>query len=723
MNIELSVVAPCFNEVSNVSALATRVLNVFRERQLRGELILVDDGSSDGTGQKIDELASTHDAVRAVHHERNSGIEAAWRSGVATSHGRHLCFIDADLQNLPEDIWRLYNELRFQRCDMVQGYRSSIGRLRDSRWLLSKGLNLILNVLFGMRMRDNKAGFVLATRDCIEDVLDHRYAYRHFQTFITVAAFAKGYTIAEVETLFASRYTGKSFIGRWPMALVMAVLVDVVKAFFEYRVFRVRRSVLGEFLATHPVRQDPHRYRGLRRTLYELFFLTMPLHKWMISRDARWMLERLKESQWLSQAEMRELQERRLRRLIRHAYQTVPYYTRVMDDAGLSPDAIRTLADLRRLPMISKDDVRKNLYFDLFSRKHDKQEMLRISTSGSTAEPLVLYAERRQLEMRWASTWRAMEWTGWRLGDPQARLWHQTIGLGWSQIVREHIDAFLMRRIFIPAYDLTQDTLPRFIKRLKRHRPVLIDGYAECFNLLARYGPEHGIGELRPRAVVSSAQVLPDQVRAQIRARLQTEVYDKYGSREFSGIAYECEYHDGHHVMAESYIVELIKDGQPARPGEMGEVVITDLNNHCIPLIRYRVGDLAIAIDDNGVCACGRGLPRIGRIEGRVQSVVFCGGGKWLPGTFFAHFFKEFDHLVRQYQVVQSEKGAFDLVIVKGPQFDSTAFETEVLAGLRRVVGGDTTIDVQFVDHIPLGRTGKHRAVVSALDFEFQDLA
>ncbi len=719
---EVSVVAPCYNEEANVEALTERTLRMFDDHGLRGELILVDDASTDRTAAVIDALAAEHPRVIALHHERNRGIEGGWRSGFERSRGSYVCFIDADLQNLPEDIWRLYEEIRFTSADMVQGYRSTIGRLRDARYTLSKGLNFLLNTIFGMRMHDSKSGFVLATREAVEDVLDHRLRYRYFQTFITIAAHAKNYSIGQIETLFQDRNAGKSFIGRFPLKLLLAVLWDIAKAFVEYRVFRRRRSVLGEYVAAHPPEQQDPPLRGpLRRMLYALFFLSMPLHKWLITRNARWLLERLKQSQWLSPEALRELQERRLRRLVRHAYRTTPYYRRALDEAGLRPEDINHLEDLQRLPLLTKDAVRKHLYFDLFSKSHHKPDMLRVATSGSTGEPFVVYVERRQLEMRWAATIRSMEWTGWRWGDPQARLWHQTLGMSLSQTLRERLDAFLMRRLFIPAYELRSDNLPGFLRKLARRRPVLIDGYAESFNFLAYFAQQQGIADLRPRAIMSSAQTLPEQVRQTIERQFQTEVFDKYGSREFSGIAYECARHSGHHVVAESYVVELLKDGRPAQPGEIGEVVITDLNNYCMPLIRYRIGDLAVAMDNTAPCACGRGLPRIGRIEGRVQSIVLCKNGTWLPGTFFAHFFKDHEFAVRQYQVVQEEAGRFELKVVKGAQFSDERFQ-EILGDLRRVVGADMEVDVRFVDSIPLGRTGKRQGVVSKLGLEFQAL-
>jgi phenylacetate-CoA ligase len=716
----LSVVAPCFNEAQNLAELTERLNRTFERKGIAGEIVLVNDGSRDATGSVIDELARQWPNVVPVHHPVNRGIEAAWRSGLQAARGVYVCFIDADLQHHPEDVYRLLREIRHSHVDLVQGYRSSVGRLKDSRYILSKGLNFLLNALFGMNMRDNKCGFVLSRKEVLEDVLLHRFHYRYFQTFITVSATWKGYTTRSIETLFESRLLGRSFLSRFPVRAVLWSFADIAKALVEFRFALKKESILAEFLRDNPPPRRGEEPSGWRRLWLELFFLTMPLHKWMITRRARSYYLELQQSQYLPREKIRELQAKKLRRLITHAYHHVAFYRERMDAIGLQPSEVGSLDDLRKLPLLSKSDVRENLYFDLLSDNHDKRKILRIKTSGSTGEPFVCYADQHQLEIRWAATQRGMEWTGYRFGDRCARLWHQTLGMSWAQTVRERIDAWFNRRMFIPAFEMTDDNIERFVEKLRSFRPVLLDGYAESFNFLAHYIKSHGLESFHPRAVISSAQVLPDQSREIIEKALGCGVFDKYGSREFSGIAWECEQHDGHHVVAESYIVEILKDGAPAKPGEWGEVVITDLNNFCAPLIRYRVGDLAVAMDDDVACGCGRGLPKIGRIEGRVQAIIVGRNGAYVPGTFFAHLFKDYDHVVRQYQVMQEELGAIRLRIIKALRFDEATFQ-EVLELLREFLGQDMRIEVEFVDRIEMVHTGKHQGTISRLALDLQD--
>jgi len=719
----LSVIAPCLNEAVNIPVLAERLFVATDEAEIPTELVLVDDGSTDGTWETARQLRDRMgERVVVVRHQVNRGIAASWHTGLAAARGTYACFVDADLQNPPEEVVTLYRRLLESPYDIAQGFRSSIGRTRDSRLLMSKTLNLMLNTAFGMRSRDNKSGFVLGPRRVLEDVTAHRRPYRHFQTFITASAHAKGYSILEVETLFQSRNAGESFMSAKVGKVVVGALADFPVAVAEFRAGARPRHGAAAVPGLHRA-PDRHPYRGWRRVLFETYFATMPLHKWLIRRRARELYLDLKQTEWLPRDQLRDLQVAKLQRLLQHAYVHVPYYREVMQHAGVAPDDIDSLDDLSRIPMLSKAEVRKHLHFALFADNHRKRDMHRVATSGSTGEPFVTYADRHQLEMRFATTLRALEWTGWRFGDRQVRLWHQTLGMSRTQVVRERVDAWFMRRLFIPAFEMRPDNLEAFVEQVREYRPALVDGYAESLNFLATFLRQGGRPGFSPRAVMSSAQVLPDNIRDVIEDGFNTKVFDKYGSREFSGIAYQCGASRAHHVMDESYIVELLVDGRPARPGEIGEVVITDLNNFSVPLIRYRIGDLATAVDEQAPCACGRSLSQIGRIEGRTQAIVHCGNGTWLPGTFFAHFFKDHEYAIRFFQVQQDRKGAFVLRIVKNTQFTDKAFRS-IIGELRRYVGDEsqTTIDVEFVDEIPLVRTGKRSPVVSTLTEDFQEL-
>src|SRR5260370_30085422 len=247
----------------------------------------------------------------------------------------------------------------------------------------------MLNGAFGMNLKDNKSGFILCAREVMEDLLSYRGNYYYWQSFIMVAAHVKGYTYKQIETLFENRRAGKSFLDNAQVKAVARSFVDIGKALLEYRLRPQSPSTLRTFLdRERPLMRDAP--EPLWRRLYWNGYLSMfGATHWMMTRQVGDQLRDLKESQWLSIDKMRELQLSKLRKLIIHAHRHVPYYRDKMRELGVTPDDIRSLDDIAKLPMLTKEDVRKHLYFDIMSDNHDKEEILKVTTSGSTCEPFV----------------------------------------------------------------------------------------------------------------------------------------------------------------------------------------------------------------------------------------------------------------------------------------------------------------------------------------------
>ncbi len=717
---DVSVVAPCYNEELNVGALVERLQAVFQKKNLNGEIVLVDDASTDSTRTAIRALQEEWPNVVLVAHEKNQGIAVGWKHGLERSSGAYVCFIDADLQNLPEDVWRLYREISLTNADLVSGWRSHVEEKKNFRSFASKRLNNILNFVYGMHLRDNKSGFVIARKDTLKHILALRFKYNHPQTFITVSAHSKGYTIRQIETLFDKRRSGISYLAGasfWREA--WRTFVDICKGVVEFRLLREKHDPLRHFLAENStfVKMPPKEKTSLMRKLRAFTYRwTYPFHHWLVTSHVHDLHDSLSRSQWLAPHKIREYQEERLRQLINHAYHHVHFYREAFDRLGLKPDDIRSIDDLLKLPIIDKRVVRENMYLGLMSDNHIKRTLQKGTTSGSTGEPFFTFLEKRQIEMRIAATARSTEWAGFRFGDRQLRLWHKHLALSWLQYVREIVDAKLSRRSFIPAYEMDDKGLEQFMQAIDRAKPVFIDGYAESFNFIAKYLKNRGWKGYRPKGIMTSAQMLPDHSREIIEDAFGCKVFDKYGAREFGGgLAYDCEKHDGHHVVAECSIIEIIKDNRPAMPGEMGEVVITDLNNYAAPLIRYRIGDLAMQMDNAKICACGRGLPRIGAIEGRIQAMMIGTNNRFVPGSFFARLFADQEHIVKQFQVTQSKPGVITLNIVKGPLFAESELEP-LMQEIRKHLGEDIEITMNYIDSVQLGRTGKRQHSLSKVE-------
>jgi len=232
VSIALSVIAPCYNEQDNIHLLVERTMRVFDALDVRAELILVDDGSTDQTWSRIESNACSDQRVRGVKHERNLGMECAWRTGLEAVRGELVCLIDADLQNRPEDIPRLLDCYQKRGASIAQAVRHSVGS-GERLHLFTRGLNFLLNAAFRTKLRDGKSGFVLCAPNVLADVLRHRLHYRYYQSLIGAAAIARGHTIAEVDTEFDSRHRGESFLPRFPVRATLRILWELAKFRWE----------------------------------------------------------------------------------------------------------------------------------------------------------------------------------------------------------------------------------------------------------------------------------------------------------------------------------------------------------------------------------------------------------------------------------------------------------------------------------------------------------
>jgi phenylacetate-CoA ligase len=229
---------PCLDEEANVPELVRRVAAVLASAEVAarggGELILVDDGSTDGTEATARAEAHRHPWVRVARHPDNRGIVAAWRTGCAEARGRRICILDADLQYQPEEILVLWRALEAGGVDISQGVRRWTDGRIGSRYWISRGFNALVNAVFGMREPDNKSGFLVCNREVFAELLRHRAGYRYWQLFVMVAAARKGYRCGRVETPFHPRRRGRSFLANVPVGVMASALVDVGRAIGEY---------------------------------------------------------------------------------------------------------------------------------------------------------------------------------------------------------------------------------------------------------------------------------------------------------------------------------------------------------------------------------------------------------------------------------------------------------------------------------------------------------
>jgi phenylacetate-CoA ligase len=691
--IELSVIVPCFNEEGNLPELVERTERVFERRGIRGELVLVNDGSRDGTAAQIEALAARHPCVVGVHHPTNLGIPAGWRSGFERSRGRYVCTIDADLQYQPEAIALLYREMCFSRADLVQGWRSTLERQHDHRYYWSRGLDYLLKLAFAMPEYDVKSGFVLYRREVFEDILREAGRFHYFQHMITVVAKAKGYSIRQVETLFAERHAGQSFIGGFPLKMMARTFVDIGRAFAAYRLREPRDQTLEAALGAPRARPG---MLGRARSVAQGW-----LRDPAITRNAPRYLDELRRTQWLPRPEIEQLQLRRLRRLVAHAADHVGYWRELFQATGFAVDDVRSLDDVRRLPILTKNALRENIYFDLVSDSSDKRKIAKLTTSGNSGEPLGLFVDRLQRDMRWANAMRHREWAGARPGEPCLGIRPRPVAAMGPPPLAERLHVALIGGDRIAADAVDRALVDALDARVRQHRPTVLEADAEVLRALAMLRADPGRGPWT-RATISSGQTLGGELRALVQERLGTRVFDRYGAREFGALAQECEA-GSWHVNAESFIVEVVRDGRPAAPGEPGDVLVTDLTNRCVPLLRYRLGDVAVATDRT--CDCGRGLPLLERIAGRPEGLVVAGDGRYVPASVFADLLGYYEFAIQRWQVAQLGRDRVVVHVVCRSRF-TRATEEAIRCALSAALGDAVHLDVLCVAELPIGLAG-----------------
>jgi phenylacetate-CoA ligase len=424
-------------------------------------------------------------------------------------------------------------------------------------------------------------------------------------------------------------------------------------------------------------------------------------------RHLRW----LRAHQYDAPESIRARQWQALRNLLRHAYLSTPYYRRLFDERGISPGAIQSFEDFTRVPILTKADIRAN-EDALPSRSFARADLHRKTTSGSTGVALTIWVDDDSLQWKRACTVRSDEWSGWRLGERIARLWGNPEYL--RRGVRGRIrNAFLERARYLDTLKMDETALAGFARKLRRRAPGLLFGHAHSIYLFADFVRDRHITGIHPRGIIATAMVLHGWQRRLIEEVFGCKVTNRYGSEEVSLIACECERHDGLHVNADGVYVEIVRDGQPARAGEPGSVVVTDLTNRAMPLIRYQIGD--VAVRSERACPCGRGLPLLERLEGREADFVVTAGGELISGISLTENFALHVPGLAQLQIVQEAVDRFLLRIVRGTDFGPASLER-----IRNLVyerfGPEAGYQCEFVDRIPQEPSGKYRFCISRVE-------
>jgi phenylacetate-CoA ligase len=396
-------------------------------------------------------------------------------------------------------------------------------------------------------------------------------------------------------------------------------------------------------------------------------------------------------SQWWSYEELKALQDKKLRAIVKYAYENIPLYREKFKKADVLPEEIKTVEDLVKLPCITKSEIQANFPDKIVASQVDINKCWTSRTSGSTGIPLTVVYDEAAEDFEKATALRPNLSCGQRLLDKWIVITSQ------DHIVKKKW--FQRFGLFAPEYISLFDDAEKQISILEKLNPDVLDGYASSIYLIAKEIKESGNEKLRPKIIYGSV--------------FNVEIFDQFGGVEMGRTAWECPEHAGYHIDMEAVVMEFLSDGEVVASGERGEIVYTNLYNYTMPFIRYKIGDVGIPTDEK--CPCGRGLPLMKIIEGRKDAFVQVPNGRIFSPIIWTILLRPYE--LEHFKVIQEKIDEIKIQIVPG-----RGFSQETINNLKKdvnsVLGEEVTINIEALDEIPR-EAGKVRSVVSKVKIDW----
>ncbi len=440
-------------------------------------------------------------------------------------------------------------------------------------------------------------------------------------------------------------------------------------------------------------------------------FVVYPLY-YFKSGDKR--LARLKEiekNQYLDTQTLNELRLEKIISIVAYAYEHTQYYRELLDKNNISPADINSLADLEKIPPLTKSDIQKH-GDKMLSDIYEKGDLIKDASGGSTGEPTIFYKDVTYQQLRPADQLRHDRWCGWDLGDRFALIWGAQRDLKATQSFREFIISRFVARIWeLDAFEMNTSKMDDYVKTLEKNQPKMILGYANALvafsEFLLKHYPHHLIA---PKGIISSAETLTQSKREIIEKAFGCKVLNRYGSREVGLVASECQQQAGLHINADNVHVEVVKNGKAVPIGESGDILVTDFSNKGMPLIRYNLGDVGCLSDE--MCSCGRTLPLMKSVQGRSGDFFVADDGALVHGEYFTHLFYGIEGVIK-FQMIQESLTDIQLKIISKDNLLEDKHIQNIKHKTREMLGKQCDVNVEYVKDIPPTASGKSLFTIS----------
>jgi phenylacetate-CoA ligase len=435
--------------------------------------------------------------------------------------------------------------------------------------------------------------------------------------------------------------------------------------------------------------------------------ILFPLHEAAKGHATIRMLREMEAADRLPADELDALQRTKLREFVKYTESHVPFVRNRLADAGLKASDINGPEDLRRLPLMTKADVR-NHRADL--RSNLSGSLREFATGGSTGEPLIFDLAKRRIASQVANRQRVSRWWGLSIGDREFALWGSPIELTRQERLRGLRDRLLRTRLF-SAFEMDENVMSRYLDALETGAWRQVFAYPSALYLLCLHARKQGrnLRRLGIKAAFVTSEVLFPYQRELISDTLNCPVANGYGGRDSGFISHECP-QGGMHIMADAMIVEIVDDqGRAIPPGTVGQIVVTDLYSHEVPFLRYVTGDLGSMARRR--CACGRTLPLLESIEGRSNDSIVTPDGRTMNALSMVYPLRELAG-IEQFRICQQRPDRFHVQIVRNDNFTRQA-EEQLRQRWNQLFRSQLEITFEYVSSLPRDKSGKLRHVVS----------
>ncbi len=427
-----------------------------------------------------------------------------------------------------------------------------------------------------------------------------------------------------------------------------------------------------------------------------------------VSRQLRF----LERSQWWSFSRLEEYQNKKLRSLVMHAYRNVPYYHNLFKSLMLDPENIRTKDDLTKLPILTKEDIRKDPE-SFLSINIKKKNFIKDSTSGSSGKVFEFYVDKNLMSIFRAMGVRGWEFAGYSFGDRITTIAGSSLLPNKMSILKK-IMFKTSRNLPLSSYNMNKDKIGNYVKQIINFKSDFIRGYPSSIAIIADYILKNNIQGVKPSAIITTSETLNNADKKLISEGFDCDIYDQCGCNDGGEDLCECKEHSGYHIGAERAIHEFVYESNESNNG-YAHIILTDLCNYTMPFIRYDAGDMGIPTED--ICQCGRGLPLVKSIIGRSIDRIVLPDGTYMPGLVISEIFDSDASIIgsiREYQIIQENIDKFNVNIVKNENYDNETSK-KICKYFEGCMGIPLDIKFNFVSNVPRTDANKRRIVISKI--------